>query len=218
MAADPIGAFLDRVRALPAPADAEALYLDDPADPAGRLRGRNLTRYLELMREIGPKVMLVAEAPGYRGATITGVPFMGVRQVGARPGLITGRPEGDGFLVPENPVVDWEASASAVWGALAVWKGRLPLLWGIYPHHPFLAGDVHTNRTPRASEVAAGAPIALALAETFGITTFVAVGRKSQGALAAGGITATAVRHPAQGGARIFAEQVAALNARQERE
>ncbi|WP_176725098.1 MULTISPECIES: uracil-DNA glycosylase [unclassified Streptomyces] len=212
--ADGTARFLRLLRALPAPPDAEALYGPGGAGP---LRRRNLLRYLDLMREVGPKVLLVAEAPGYRGTTVTGVPFMSVRQLTAKPGLITGRPEGDGFEAPDRPAFDREASSAAVWGALASWQGRKPLLWGIYPHHPHAPGDPHTNRTPRASEIAAGAPIALALAAAFGITSLVAVGRKAQGALAAGGLTAPAIRHPAQGGARIFAAQLAALNAEQER-
>ncbi|MFC4033988.1 hypothetical protein ACFO3J_21260 [Streptomyces polygonati] len=207
--------FLRLLRALPAPPDAEALFGPDGAGP---LRSRNLTRYLGLMREIGPKVLLVAEAPGYRGMTISGVPSMSVRQLTAKPGLITGRPQGDGFEVPPDPAFGWEASAAAVWGALASWQGPKPLLWGIYPHHPHAPGDPHTNRTPRASEVTAGAPVALALAAAYGITSLVAVGRKAQGALAASGVTAPAVRHPAQGGARIFAAQLAALNAEQEQD
>ena len=40
----------------------------------------------------------------------------------------------------------------------------------------------------------------------------VAVGRKAQGALALAGIEAVAVRHPAQGGAKQFTEQVRALD------
>ena len=40
----------------------------------------------------------------------------------------------------------------------------------------------------------------------------VAVGRKAQGALALAGIEAIAVRHPAQGGAKQFTEQLRALD------
>jgi uroporphyrinogen-III synthase len=61
--------------------------------------------------------------------------------------------------------------------------------------------------------VRAGTPIALELARAFGITSFLAVGRKSQEALARVGLDAVPVRHPAQGGSRIFARQLAAFNA-----
>jgi uracil-DNA glycosylase len=157
-------------------------------------------------------MLLVGEAPGHRGNTITGVPFMSMRQLTATPGLITGDPDGDGFLLPTDPPFAWEASSAVVWGTLATWQGPLPMSWPIYPNHPHEPGRPGTNRTPRAAEITAGAPIALALAESFGITSIVAVGRKAQQALARVGVAATAVRHPAQGGARMFAAQLTALN------
>jgi hypothetical protein len=206
--------FWELLRALPAPDDAEFLY---GPGPDGRRREHNLRRYHELtaasMARGGPRVMMVGEAPGYRGHTVSGVPFTSMRQLTARPGIITGAPEGDGFELPERPAADWEQSSGIVWRALGAWRGPLPLMWAVYPHHPHEPGRPSTNRAPRASEVAAGAPIALELAAAFGITAFLAVGRKAQGALGRAGIEATAVRHPAQGGARTFTEQLAAFNA-----
>lgn len=208
--------FWELLRALPAPDDAEFLY--GPA-PDGRLREHNLRRYHELtaasMAVGGPRVMMVGEAPGYRGHAISGVPFTSVRQLTARPGLITGAAQGDGFALPDRPSAGWEQSAAIVWRALAAWHGPLPLMWAIYPHHPHEPGRTATNRPPRATEVSAGAPVALALAEAFGITAFLAVGRKAQHALARAGIEATPVRHPAQGGAHAFTEQLAAFNVTQ---
>lgn len=203
------GRFWELLHALPAPQDAERLY---GPDRAGRLRERNLRRYLELMARVAPSVLLVAEAPGHRGAAVTGVPFMSMRQLTAVPGLITGDPGGDGFEPPERPAAPWEASSAVVWGAMADWRGPLPLFWPVYPHHPHEPGRPGTNRTPRAAEVAAGVPVVLALADAFGVTTVAAVGRKAEGALARNGVRATALRHPAQGGARVFTAQLAALN------
>ncbi|MCU1529941.1 MAG: hypothetical protein JWP75_3704 [Frondihabitans sp.] len=191
------------------PDDAEFLF--DLSTPHGRLRRRNLERYLDLLGRQGADMLLVAEAPGHRGTTVTGVPFMSVRQLEARPGLITGAAGGDGFAVPPDPAALWEASSRDVWAALAAWRGPLPLSWPIYPNHPFERGRPDTNRTPRPGEIRAGTPIALELARAFGIDRIVAVGRKAQGALAAEGIRVEAVRHPAQGGARLFASQLAAL-------
>lgn len=206
--------FWELLRAVPAPDDAEFLY---GPEPDGRLRESNLRRYHELtaaaMAGGGPRVMMVGEAPGYRGHTVSGVPFMSMRQLTARPGLITGSPQGDGFAVPGHPAADWEQSSAIVWRALAAWRGPLPLMWAIYPNHPHEPGRPATNRAPRPAEVAAGAPVAHALAEAFGITAFLAVGRKAQGALGRAGIGATPLRHPAQGGARAFTEQLAAFNA-----
>ncbi|WP_431278517.1 uracil-DNA glycosylase [Leifsonia poae] len=193
--------ILSMVADVPVPQDAEHLF---GADPLGRLRERNLRRYFDQIGE--PRVLLLAEAPGWRGMSVTGVPFLSARQV--RAGVL------DGIELPDEPAAEWEASSAVVWSVLADWSGPLPLSWPIYPHHPFVAGDPHTNRTPRPSEVRAGTPVALQVARAFGIETILAVGRKAQGALSAEGIEAPAVRHPAQGGARQFAEQVAALNRR----
>ena len=194
------------------PVDAEFLY--DAGTPDGALRRRNLLHYLDLMAGVGPEVLLLAEAPGYRGMTVSGIPFTSAKELAARPGLITGRPEGDGFAEPEHPAAPWEASSAAVWRALDAWRGPIPLLWGVYPNHPFVAGDPRSNRAPRPAEVRAGTPVALALADAFGIGTIVAVGRKAQGAMAASGVDAPALRHPAQGGSLVFAAQLAELNER----
>jgi hypothetical protein len=188
------------------PADAEFLYDARTAD--GALRLANLRRYLELTA--GASTVLVGEAPGWRGATITGVPFMSVREVSARPGLLTGGAEGDGFTLPADPAAAWELSASIVQKSLRTWP-TMPVSWPVYPNHPFRAPDPATNRAPRAPEVAAGAVIALELVAALGARRVVAIGRKAERALAAAGVEAVPVRHPAQGGAALFATQMAAL-------
>jgi hypothetical protein len=194
--------FWAALDAVPVADDAEALY--DVSTAAGRLRRENLTRYLAFVGERADTV-LVAEAPGWRGMTNTGVPFTSMRELG---------PE---YLVPPEPTAPWEASSRVVQAALAAWKGALPLAWAIFPHHPFAAPDRLTNRTPRPAEVRDGAPVALALLSALGAqrdggVRVVAVGRKAQGALALAGIDAVAVRHPAQGGAKQFTEQLLALD------
>lgn len=198
--------FWAALDAVPVADDAEALY--DVSTAAGRLRRENLRRYLSLVGD-GADTVLVAEAPGWRGMTNTGVPFTSMREL---------RPE---YLVPTEPTAPWEASSRVVQAALGDWRGPLPLTWAIFPHHPFAAPDRLTNRTPRPAEVRDGAPVALALLEALGEARggadgirVVAVGRKAQGALALAGIDAVAVRHPAQGGAKQFTDQVLALDGR----
>ncbi|MGN7192230.1 uracil-DNA glycosylase [Curtobacterium sp. MCBA15_004] len=211
--------FWAALDAVPVAEDAEALY--DVSTAAGRLRRENLSRYLA---HVGPAAdtVLVAEAPGWRGMTNTGIPFTSMRELGSL---------GFDVLEPEEPTAPWEASSRVVQAALRDWSGPLPLTWAIFPHHPFVAPDRLTNRTPRPAEVRAGAPVALALLDALGgggtgavdatgagaarpglrPVRVVAVGRKAQGALALAGIDAVAVRHPAQGGAAQFTEQVRAL-------
>ncbi|RDH96902.1 hypothetical protein DEU32_10868 [Curtobacterium sp. AG1037] len=242
--------FWAALDAVPVADDAEALY--DPSTPGGRLRRENLSRYLAHVGT-GADTLLVAEAPGWRGMTNTGIPFTSMRELGSL---------GFDTLEPPEPTAPWEASSRVVHAALQDWSGPLPVAWAIFPHHPFVAPDRLTNRTPRPAEVRAGAPVALALLEALRRSgppgpaapgapdapgaaarlgsadafaaqlprnsprgrvsaegdgagarpvRVVAVGRKAQGALALAGIDAVAVRHPAQGGAAQFTEQVRAL-------
>ncbi|MFG3585506.1 uracil-DNA glycosylase [Streptomyces sp. NPDC047990] len=204
-----IDLFWELLHALPGTDDATFLY---GRDADGRLRERNLRRYLELMDSTRPRMLLIGEAPGYRGHAVTGIPFMSVAQLRARPGLITGGPDGDGFEIPVNPAALSEASSTVVWRTVAALRGPLPMFWPVYPNHPHEPGRPDTNRPPRAAEIAEGTPIALALTTAFRIKTVVAVGRKAQDALARNGVTAIPVRHPAQGGARIFATQLARID------
>jgi len=131
-------AFWAALDAVPVESDAEALY--DVGSAEGRLRRANLARYLE-QSGAGADTLLVAEAPGWRGMTNTGVPFTSMRELG---------PE---YGVPPEPTAPWEASSRVVHAALDGWRGALPV-----------------------------------------------------------GIEATAVRHPAQGGAKQFTEQLRALD------
>lgn len=217
----PFDRFWAALDAVPVAPDAEALY--DVGTAAGRLRRANLATYLDTVGR-SATMLLVAEAPGWRGMTNTGVPFTSMRELG---------PE---YLVPPEPSAPWEASSRVVQAVLAEWTGPLPLAWAVFPHHPFAAPDRLTNRTPRPAEVRAGAPVALALLDALrslratradaraggsgaGVgadaagsdVRVVAVGRKAQGALALAGIDAVAVRHPAQGGAAQFTAEMRAL-------
>jgi hypothetical protein len=201
--------FLTLLDEIPVPSDAEFLY--DPATSDGALRRFNLLHFLELIDAGRPDTILIGEAPGWRGNSNTGIPFTSVRELSARPGIVTGRANGDGFRLPEHPTALWEASSASVWKALPRWSRPLPLIWAISPTHPHVAGNRLTNRTPRPGEVRAGAPIAIELIRASGVSRVIAIGRKAQESLAANGVDAIAVRHPAQGGARIFAEQMAAL-------
>jgi uracil-DNA glycosylase len=131
-----------------------------------------LERYLDERREA--PILLVAEAPGYRGTRVSGIPLTSERQLtGAGPA---------------------EATATVVHRVLAE-LGLVDdvLLWNVVPTHP---GDARSNRTPTRAEVEKGAVFARALARG---RTVVPVGRLAQEAL--GG---PYVRHPSHGGGQAF--------------
>jgi hypothetical protein len=112
------------------------------------LRRGRLLEYLD--SNAGAPVLLVGEAPGYRGARISGIPFTSERQ-----------------LTGTGPA---EVSATIVHRVL----GELELealCWNVVPTHP---GTASSNRQPTREEVAASRPFLEELAQGRRI---VAVGR-----------------------------------------
>ena len=164
------------------------------------LRRRNLELYLAHMAERQPHVLLIGEAPSYRGMRITGVPFTNrplLRDGVSAFGLFGA---GKGYTVPTDfPLVASEPTASVMWNTLTE-LDFLPLLWSAYPLHPHLPGNPLSNRTPLSAEIAEGRPLWQSLAALFSITTVVAVGNVGYRSILPVLGTATKVRHPAHGG------------------
>jgi uracil-DNA glycosylase family 4 len=134
---------------------------------AARRRAR-LAAYIDA-RAAAP-LLLVGEAPGYRGARVSGIPFTSERQ-----------------LTGSGPA---EATATIVLRVLTeLGLADRVLLWNVVPTHP---GTPSSNRPPTRAEVAAGLPFAEELAEGRHV---IAVGR-----VAAAALGAEYVRHPSHGG------------------
>ena len=145
-------------------------------DGAGAdLRCERLRGYLE-EREEAP-LLLVAEAAGYRGSRVSGVPLTSERQ-----------------LSGTGPA---EATATIVHAVLAELEvEEETLLWNVVPTHPHLPGRPHTNRRPTRGEVEASRRYLELLVPRRRV---VPVGRIAHALL--GG---TYVRHPSHGGADGF--------------
>jgi uracil-DNA glycosylase len=122
----------------------------------------------------GADLLLVGEAPGFRGARISGLPFTSERQ-----------------LTGTGPAEATATVVRRVLGELGL-EYRV-LLWNVVPTHP---GDAGSNRRPSCAEVEQGLPFVLELAAA---RTVVPVGRVAHAAL--GG---RYIRHPAHGGAAAF--------------
>ena len=137
-----------------------------------QLRRDRLETYLA--ERAGAPILLVAEAPGYRGARVSGIPLTSERQLtGAGPA---------------------EATATIVHRTLAELglTGQV-LLWNLVPTHP---GTATSNRAPTRGEIEAGLPF---LAELARGRRVLAVGRLAHARL--GG---PYVRHPSHGGSTAF--------------
>ena len=131
-----------------------------------------LARYLA--ERVDAPVLLVGEAPGYRGARVSGIPFTSERQ-----------------LTGTGPA---EATATIVQGVLLeLGLQDAVLLWNVVPTHP---GTVRSNRPPAREEIEAGVRFVRRLARGRRV---VCVGRIAQAAL-----PGARVRHPSHGGARAF--------------
>lgn len=78
----------------------------------------------------------------------------------------------------------------------------------------YAPGNPRTNRTPTTAELLQGAPAMRLLVEAFPNAQLVAVGRKAEGLLQEMGIAVVGqIRHPANGGARQFADGLRQLMA-----
>jgi hypothetical protein len=106
-------------------------------------------------------------------------------------------------LTGEFPTMRKEPSATIVWGEL-IRLDFVPLIWSAYPFHPHKPGLPETNRTPKRSEIDFGRDLFLDLIDTFQIERVFAVGNIGHASLAAAGIDAPKIRHPAQGGKNDF--------------
>lgn len=174
------------------------------AVPENALRRHNLELYLQEMLERRPKVLLVGEAPGFRGMRITGVPFTNRVILGGAANSFGLFGPGKGYVLPpEAAGVAAEPTATVLWQVLEE-VGFLPLLWSAFPWHPHQPGNPLSNRTPRPSETKLGTPFWQELAELFGISTIVAVGNVAQHSLQRSGLDVPKIRHPAHGGRSGF--------------
>ena len=147
--------------------------------PGAARRRDRLTAYLEARADA--PWLLVGEAPGFRGARISGIPFTSERQ-------LTGDGPAEATATIVHRVLDELGLADRV------------LLWNVVPTHP---GTATSNRRPTQAEISAGRIFADELAAG---RRLICVGRVAHAALGGAG-----VRHPSHGGADAFAAGLRAL-------
>lgn len=164
------------------------------------IRRENLLIYLNQMYQLRPKVLLVGEAPGYRGCRLTGVPFTSEHLLMHNmDGLnLFGRENGY-KLVSENTKLLKEATATIIWSTL-IEHNLIALGWNAFPFHPHKKDNPASNRAPFKKELELGQKPLLQIIELFGIKKIIAVGNKAEENLNSLGISCDKVRHPAQGG------------------
>lgn len=167
---------------------------------ADLVRRENLHNYLASFKE-APRILVVGEAPGWRGCRFTGVPFTSEAQ-------LTGG---------ELP---FGGTASSGWGkvlreasATIFWKSMLPFYphffnWNCLPLHPHRPGLAASNRNLSSGEIAPYDHLLVSVADILAPQAILAVGRQAQTCLGRNAIKHTAIRHPAHGGDKTFQDGV----------
>jgi uracil-DNA glycosylase len=157
-----------------------------------QIRVLNLRAYLEERRQ--PRLMLVGEAPSYRGCRFSGLAFTSERSM-PRAAWSSRHPQG------------WqEPSATIVHSALqALSLEAGTLLWNACPTHP--AGDQPlSNRVPSRAELEEGLVWLRRLISLTHPAVIIAVGQSAARSLP----QMPVIRHPAHGGATLFRQGLAA--------
>jgi len=164
----------------------------------------NLEAYLETMISIDRKrILLVGEAPGYKGCKITGIPFTSGRI----------------FENVEHPVlskikdrlilqkIESENTATIVWNYLAT-KSNTPLFWNSFPYHPHPENNENKNRAPTDEEIKNGVKFLHALNEIFKPEIIAGIGKSGVDCAkrAFPELEIKYIRHPSFGGKSEFIE------------
>lgn len=173
---------------------------ENPYTDESSIQRYNLENYLHFMLKCEPTIMLVGEAPGYKGCQKTGIPFVSENEL-INPANMSVLGEWERRADQGNEV---EKSAQYVMEALRIRydkDGILPLLWNSFPYHPYKGENKQTNRTPSSDEIIIGKTFVEELKKIFEIKdeNVYAIGRRAQKSL---GMLKNYhyIRHPSYGG------------------
>lgn len=177
-------------------------------DVYSELRRHNLSEYLTRMQALQPHLLLLFEAPGYRGCRLTGVPVTSRRMLLSGTGVFAG----DYHDVPEPGFEHYqsEQTSTILWQTLADLQ-ITPLLWNTLPFHPHQIGNSHSNRTPNRGETRGEMKYISQIWDIYPTKQRVAVGKVAARIFDEMGLNYTLIRHPAQGGKADFVRGLTAL-------
>ncbi|MEO1217222.1 MAG: uracil-DNA glycosylase [Bacteroidota bacterium] len=205
-----IDAFFRALKKIPSGEDFENLYRGN--SKASILRRHNLRVYLERMKTLKPRSLLLGEAPGYRGCKLSGVPFS-CEALLFQPDNHPVFGEAYGYQCLSKGELERERSAFMVWEELNKF-GEVPLIWNIFPFHPHLKENPKSNRGPRVAEMKIGQAFIKRLIKMYPIERIAAVGRKAYFGLddiKDLSIEYQYVRHPSYGGKADFVKGIKAF-------
>ena len=176
-----------------------------PGHPGAAIRRANLLRYLSGMARRSPRVLMLFEAPGYRGCALSGLPVTSERIM--LRGVEKWGLFGAGYhQTSDNPQGVAEMTATILWGALVEHAEEPPLIWNTVPLRPHKPGEPRSNRTPTVVEQRTGGEFVGRILAIFSVDLILGGGRKAQRTLGELEIDHLPLRHPSQGGKAEFVE------------
>lgn len=195
----------------------------DNSEGAPLIRREQLRHYLQ--ERVGrAKTLLIAEALGYQGGHFSGIAMTSERILLGHQGKSYGILPEDVFkgCLPQrtsrsdlNEKGMSEPTATIVWGAIKG-LGLNPyeiVLWNALPWHPYKHSiGMLSNRTPSPDEMEMGREHLRCFIELFEDARIIAVGKKCEESLKGLDMDCISVRHPANGGAPRFRQQMAEIH------
>lgn len=178
----------------------ENLYFGNSRE--SEIRKHNLKVYLTKMKNINPSILILGEAPGYKGCGVSGIPFTSEKVLAENKFFKNTEVK----FINDKLKLESEISSTIVWEELSTLaESSLPLMWNIFPFHPFkLKKDKKINRTPTPTELKEGKNFLSNLLKIFEIKKIIALGRKPESQLKEFNMPFSYIRHPARGGKSEF--------------
>lgn len=170
----------------------------------------NLSLYFHYMLKNNSHVILVREAPSYRGCRLSGIPFT-CEDMFTQEWLPDLMGINLGYRIFSKDKPERELSALTVWPKLKEWYnqyGTVPLLWNICPFHPHKENNDKSNRTPYVQEIMAGKEFLIKFLDLFEIKHIGSIGRKAEKAIKGMKHETFYLRHPAHNGSNVFGKNI----------
>jgi len=162
----------------------------------------NLLLYLEYIYDNWNKQIFVGEAPGWRGAKLSGIPFTSTHII-LEPKHKIWKDLKSKLYIPYSL---FEHTANIVWETIPYNQDKYPLFWNVFPFHPHKPNIENSNDSiPRELKVF-GEKILLQILDIFKTDYIYAVGLEAKNTLDKfyPFKNIEYIRHPSFGGKELF--------------
>jgi hypothetical protein len=162
---------------------------------AAASRRRNLRTFLESTHAMKVDTIWMGRDLGYRGGRRTGLALTDECHLSEMTAVYTGC---EAIQATKGPAVA-ERTAAEIWAVLRE-LDLPPLLWNVFPFHPYVPDDQFTNRKYSAAELTAVDDLNAALIEWLDIRRIVGIGQDAVSYASRFNVEIIAIRHPSYGG------------------